>query len=305
MLINGVFKLFNKIKMTDQPLVSILMTVYNREKYITEAIESVLASTYQNWELIIVDDLSKDSSVDIAKRYEVKDSRIKLYINEQNLGDYPNRNQAAAYAKGKYLKYVDADDKIYPYGLEQLVYYMEQFPEAGYGLCSLAQDREQIYPFSLSPGGAYQRHYIRNISLFHKAPLSAIINRDTFLKLGGFTGKRMLGDFEMWHLLSQQFNVVLMPHGIVWYREHDEQEMSDFRKDPMLPFQYFLLGAELVQSEQCPLCNEEKLKALKHYKKKKASAVLSAFKHYGLSKGLELKQKSKMSFVEILKYKLS
>lgn len=89
------------------PLVSILMTAYNREKYIAEAIESVLASTYTNFELIIVDDCSADRTLEIAKSYEEKDKRIKIYINEKNLGDYPNRNKAASLAKGVYLKYLE------------------------------------------------------------------------------------------------------------------------------------------------------------------------------------------------------
>ena len=88
-----------------QALVSVLMTSFNRDKYIAEAIDSVLASTYQNWELIIVDDCSKDKTVEIAKSYEAKDNRIKVYVNKKNLGDYPNRNKAASYAKGKYIKY--------------------------------------------------------------------------------------------------------------------------------------------------------------------------------------------------------
>ncbi|NJO90220.1 MAG: glycosyltransferase family 2 protein [Chloroflexia bacterium] len=58
--------------MNNNPLVSVLMTVYNREKYIAEAIESVINSTYQNWELIIVDDQSKDNSVDMAKNMKLK-----------------------------------------------------------------------------------------------------------------------------------------------------------------------------------------------------------------------------------------
>ena len=65
-------------------LVSILMTAYNRQQFISEAIESVLASTFQNWELIIVDDASKDNTVSIAKSYADKDQRIKVYINENN-----------------------------------------------------------------------------------------------------------------------------------------------------------------------------------------------------------------------------
>ena len=65
----------------DQPLVSVLMTAYNREKYISEAIESVLSSTFKNFELIIVDDGSVDNTVKIARGYELKDSRIKVFTN--------------------------------------------------------------------------------------------------------------------------------------------------------------------------------------------------------------------------------
>ncbi|MBN8834489.1 MAG: glycosyltransferase family 2 protein [Sphingobacteriales bacterium] len=77
------------------PLVSVLMTAYNRQPFIAEAIESVIASTYQNWELIIVDDCSNDDTVSIAKSYLLKDNRIQVFENKKNLGDYPNRNLVA------------------------------------------------------------------------------------------------------------------------------------------------------------------------------------------------------------------
>lgn len=285
--------------MEHNPLISVLMTAYNREKYIGQAIESVIASTYQHWELIIVDDRSNDNSVAIAKGYADKDERINVYINEQNLGDYPNRNRAASYAKGKYLKYVDADDMIYPHGLELLVYYMEQFPEAGYGLCSLSQDKMRMFPFSLSPHEAYHRHYFEQ-HLFHKAPLSAIINRAVFEEVGGFTGKRMLGDFEMWHILSQKNQVVLMPQGVVWYREHDEQEMADHRSDPMHPFKYILLSESLLKDDACPLTDYEKKKALKKVDKTKARAILSASKHHSIKKAMEMKKESQLNMFQIL-----
>ncbi len=276
------------------------MTVYNREKYISQAIESVINSTYQNWELIIVDDRSKDSSVEIARKYAGQDSRIKVFVNENNLGDYPNRNQAASYASGKYIKYVDADDMIYPYGLEILVQYMEIFPDAGYGLCSLDQDVLEIYPFKLNPSEAYKRHYFSK-SLFHKAPLSAIIRMDAFREVGGFTGKRMLGDFEMWHLLSKKYPVVLMPHGVAWYRVHDEQEMSLHRADPMEPFKYLLNSIEHLNASDCPLEKKDREMALIHQNKKIARSVLSALKHHSFKKAIELKKASGLGFFDTIR----
>jgi len=285
--------------MKNKPLVSVLMTAYNREKYIADAIKSVIASTYQNFELIIVDDVSKDSTVSIANLYQEQDSRIKVYVNERNLGDYPNRNKAASYAKGKYLKYVDADDLIYPYGLEQLVFYMEQFPEAAYGLCSLPQDNDLIYPFELSPEEAYNRHYFTNKWIFHKAPLSSIINKNIFEKIGGFTGKRMLGDFEMWNLLSQKHKVVIMPAGIVWYREHNEGEMQFARDNVFQMFAYNLVEFELLRSNNCPLSPNNKQKALQKCLRKQARYILRHLKSHGLKVALQLQKMSNLNKIQV------
>src|SRR5947207_2038625 len=117
------------------PLVSVLTTAYNREKYIAEAIESVLACSFKDFELIIVDDCSADRTVAIGRRYP-SESRVRVHVNEKNLGDYPNRNRAASLAQGRYLKYVDSDDVIYPHGLEAMVGMMERFPDSGLGLAA-------------------------------------------------------------------------------------------------------------------------------------------------------------------------
>ncbi len=282
-------------------MVSVLMTVYNREKYIAEAIESVIASTYQNWELIIVDDHSKDESEAIARSYAQKDSRIQVHINKKNLGDYPNRNRAASYAKGKYLKYVDSDDLIYPYGLEQLVFYMERFPEAGYGLCSLDQDKYGIFPFTLSPLETYRRHYIEGISVFHKAPLSSVLLRVVFEQEGGFKEVRHYGDSELWHRLAKKHIVVLMPKGIVWSRVADGQEAAIRSNNPANALKTLQSAKSHIKSNDCPLKGKEKEAVLKYYNKQIASVVLSSFKRNGWKKGMEMHEMSKMSLIEIIR----
>lgn len=289
-----------KTKMQKEtPLVSVLMTAYNRQKYIAEAVESVISSTYQNWELIIVDDMSKDKTVEIAEAYAKKDNRIKVYVNEKNLGDYPNRNKAASYAKGKYLKYVDADDLIYPHGLEQLVFFMEQFPDAGYGLCSLSQDDDRIYPFELSPYEAYRRHYFTNKWIFHKAPLSAIIKKEVFDKVGGFTGRRMVGDFEMWNKLSEKYSVALMPAGIVWYRTHNEGEMQFARDNIFQMFDYLLVEKDIIIRNSNPLNDDEKQYILKIIKRKQARYILRHLKSHGIKTALKLQKMTDMNIFEV------
>jgi len=239
--------------MHPNPGISVLMTTYNRERYVEMAIRSVLASTFTDFELVVVDDGSKDHTVSIVQELAAEDSRIVLHRNPQNLGDYPNRNRAASLARGKYLKYVDADDLIYPWGLQILWDCMEKYPEAGWGLCSLAQDKQRIFPFLLAPDEAYRYHYL-GPGLFHKAPLSSIIRKTLFEKVGGFEPLRMVGDSEMWHRLAQRYPVVLMPHGMVWYRLHDDQESNDIHEFALT---YQRIVQHYLSSPDCPLTKLE------------------------------------------------
>ena len=97
----------------NEPLVSVIMPVYNCEKYLKESIESVISQSYQNWELIIVDDGSKDKSVSIIKSYMEKDKRIQLYKNESGEhGPGIARNYGMEKIRGKYTYFIDADDWI-------------------------------------------------------------------------------------------------------------------------------------------------------------------------------------------------
>lgn len=240
-----------------------------------QAIESILASTYTNFEVIIVDDHSTDKTLSIVKKYQVQDERIKAYVNEKKLGDYPNRNKAASFAKGKYLKYVDSDDYIYPNGLEIMVKSMEQFPEAGFGLCSLQPNVKRPFPFVLHPKEAYEYHFF-GPGLFHKGPLTAIFLKSAFDELGGFKEDRMISDTDMWHRMALQYPVVLMPEGIVWQRRHEEQELSDAHNyivdESRIKWNYLL-------NPRCPLVSEQ-IRAIRTMRiKRYTSFIFSGLKH--------------------------
>lgn len=91
-------------------LVSIVTPLYNGEHYVSETIESVLSQTYKDWELIVVDDCSKDNGCQIVESYIAKDARIKLLKNESNSGPAKTRNTAIAAARGQYIAFLDSDD---------------------------------------------------------------------------------------------------------------------------------------------------------------------------------------------------
>lgn len=94
----------------NMPLISIITPNYNCSRFITETIESVLAQTYSNWEMIIVDDCSSDDSYEIALNYSKKESRIKVLKNTKNSGAAFSRNSALDIAQGEYISFLDSDD---------------------------------------------------------------------------------------------------------------------------------------------------------------------------------------------------
>ena len=115
----------NLIKKNSLDLVSIITPAYNAEKFINETIESVIAQTYEKWEMIIVDDCSTDSTREIIKKYIAKDNRIKLIKLEVNSGPAVTRNTAIKNSCGRYLAFLDSDDQWLPEKLERQLAFMK------------------------------------------------------------------------------------------------------------------------------------------------------------------------------------
>jgi len=257
----------------DQPLVSVLMTAYNRQAFIAEAIESVLSSTYTNFEFIIVDDCSSDHTLQISKSYIGKDSRIRVYQNEKNLGDYPNRNRAAWYAKGKYLKYVDSDDMIYPHALALFVAGMETFPDAAVGIMSQADQDNKTFPYQLSPAEAYRYHFYQR-GLFDTGPSALIFKTESFNKMGGFSGKRFVGDTEINLKLAAQWPVVILAPSLIFWREHAGQEIvAGMNSTGYLEANLPLLTDELNKKGN-PLSEAEKSDIIGYHRKMSAREII-------------------------------
>jgi teichuronic acid biosynthesis glycosyltransferase TuaG len=107
-------------------LVSIITPLYNSEEYVKETIESALSQTYNDWEMIIVDDCSTDKGPGIVQEYAEKDSRISLIKLTKNSGAAVARNTAIKVAKGSYIAFLDSDDLWTPEKLEKQIQFMEE-----------------------------------------------------------------------------------------------------------------------------------------------------------------------------------
>lgn len=107
-------------------IVSIITPSYNSLKFIAKTINSVLDQTYQEWEMIIIDDCSSDASIDIIEKYIENDNRIKCIKLEKNVGPANSRNVGIQEAKGKYIAFLDSDDIWFPNKLEKQIEFMQK-----------------------------------------------------------------------------------------------------------------------------------------------------------------------------------
>ncbi|WP_345841995.1 glycosyltransferase family 2 protein [Shewanella algae] len=131
-------------------LVSIIMPSYNSEKTIAQSIESILNQSYSDWELLITDDCSVDSTIDIVNQYAATEPRIKLKILEKNGGAGVARNTSISRANGKYVAFLDSDDIWLPYKLEKQIEFMKNnkyyFSYTAYQKFNAEGDGGIIYP---------------------------------------------------------------------------------------------------------------------------------------------------------------
>jgi glycosyltransferase involved in cell wall biosynthesis len=204
------------------PKLSVLMTAYNREKYIEEAIESVLVSTFNDFELLILDDGSTDDTQLIATKYCQIDERVRLFVNDINLGDYPNRNKAASLANGIYIMYVDSDDKILEDGFEKCVEFMDT-NNANFGM----QYDKKIETFFLNAETAIHKHFLVEPFL-SIGPGGTIIRRSFFNEIGGYPTKYGPANDMYFNLKAANFSgVALITFPFNFYRIHDGQEQNN------------------------------------------------------------------------------
>jgi len=235
--------------------VTVVVTCYNREKYVGAAIESVLASDFEDFELLVLDDCSADGSVDIARSYTRLDKRVRVVVNETNMGDYPNRNRALDYVKTAFLKYHDSDDLMYPHCLGTLVRLLGAETSAGFALTAGRQWSGGPCPMLMTPKAAYQREFLGE-GMFYCGPSGALCRTSVLRDLGGFPNYGAASDYLFWLRACAVTNTLLVPADLFWYRAHEGQEI----RKPDAARSYALAQAQAWKalfSPDCPLTGEE------------------------------------------------
>jgi glycosyltransferase involved in cell wall biosynthesis len=205
----------------NEPLVTVLMSVYNGEEYLGEAIESILNQTYKNFEFIIIDDASTDSSAAIISSYN--DARIRPVANAQNMRLTASLNKGIDLARGKYIARMDADDVSLPERIEKQVAFMEQHPEVG--LCgtflkSVGPQSEYVVAYKTT-------HEEIKFKLFFEThfPHPAAMLRKSVLdehQLKYDTINKVAQDYELWNKMVNYCQAAILPEVLVRKRTHPE-----------------------------------------------------------------------------------
>jgi glycosyltransferase involved in cell wall biosynthesis len=279
-----------------KPKVSILVTVFNRDAYLAATVESILNSSFQDFEIIIVDDQSTDKSLAVAHQLATRDVRIRVHQNEKNLGDYPNRMKAASLANGGFIKYVDSDDIIYPHSLAIMVESMEQFPDAALGLSHSMPEDDAPYPWQLTPEEAYRKHFLGRGCL-SCGPSGAIIRREAFESIQGFRSQwAVISDTDLWYRLAARWPTVLLPPGLVWWRRHEGQEFTKGNNRIIYLQSGYELTRNALSNPECPLSTEECEKGLARSRQHFARRLWSiAFREGRLKAALQMYQNSDLT----------
>lgn len=200
------------------PSVSVLMAVYNGEKHIRPTIESILNQTFTDFEFLIVNDASTDSTLDILTSY--RDPRIILHNNIENLGQTKSLNVGLHIAKGEYIARTDAGDVSAPIRLQKQVSYIQEHPNITVlGTSAFRYDESgriiDVVTLANSPTSMLQRIFFASPTVH----ISVLMNRKKILQLGGYDEDyHVLADYELWsRLLRNGHQIVNLKEVLAGY----------------------------------------------------------------------------------------
>lgn len=212
--------------MIESPLVSIILPVYNGEKYIRYAIESIVQQSYKNWELIIIDDCSNDGTHDIVREFEERDSRIVCYRNQINLKLPRSLNRGFSLAKGDYFTWTSDDNILKENMLEVLVNELRKSPEIG-----------MVYSnYILIDADGNQLETVKEADPYYLiygnvCGASFMYRREVANEVGEYDAAMFLAeDYDYWIRIYCKTEMKHIDEVLYLYRVHD-QSLSETRKE--------------------------------------------------------------------------
>ena len=238
-----------------KPDISVIMSVYNGETYLREAIESVINQTFKNWELIVINDCSTDSTAEILADFSLRDERIKVHPNEVNLRLPTSLNKAISLCSGKYIARMDADDICLPERLEKQYKFMEENQDIALSSCRFMTVKNGVYA-SGGAGGRCDNKALRAMLLVANPILhpGVIAKASVMKKFNYDTTLTCTEDLELWTRMAiENQKIQILPECLLIYRLHDKQITSttlERQHTEVLKIQQKYYGALLSQMDE-------------------------------------------------------
>ena len=247
-------------------LISIIMPSFNTGKYITETIESVLAQSYKNWELIIVDDCSSDNTDEIVSTY-LSDDRIHYLKNEKNSGAAFSRNIALRKAKGKWIAFLDSDDLWMPEKLEKQLSFMKSngyfFSYTDYEEIDVNGKQTGVRvtgPRKVTKTGMYNYCWLGCLTVMYDADKIGLIQIENIKKNN---------DYAMWLKVCHKADCYLLDECLAQYRKGRVGSVSTHSIKTMIGWHYKLFREAEKQSFVRSVANTGRNLIFGFYKKHK------------------------------------
>ena len=206
----------------DAPAVSVCMPVYNCQRHVAEAVESILSQTFRDFEFLILDDGSTDGTLQILKRYAARDSRIRL-ISRHNKGLAPTLQELVDQARGEFLARMDGDDIAMPERFQRQVDYLRAHPECVVLGCRVWEADADGDPvgeyFTLSDHEEIDAFHFRmkGPALIHP---SVTMRRDAVMAVGGYRNVPIAEEVDLFLRLAERGQVARLPEFLLKYRIH-------------------------------------------------------------------------------------
>ena len=204
--------------------ITVLMASYNVERYVAEAVQSILSQTYANFEFLIIDDGSLDRTPEILRTLSVGDPRIRLILNA-HYGIARTLNKGLKLAKYDWVAFMDADDISLPQRLQEEINYLKENPDvkvvATYGRYMGPDGKRILGYFNVGPVTReefYER--IKNGKLIYLIHPSVIVDRGVALEIGGFRDVPGGTDVDIWNRISDRYLIQTIPPNLFLYRVH-------------------------------------------------------------------------------------
>ena len=218
--------------------ISIVLPVYNGEKYLKTSIESCINQTYQNWELLIIDDGSSDKSGEIAKHYEKKDSRIHYYKNQKNLKLPKSLNRGFSLAAGEYLTWTSDDNYYRPQALEKMADALEnQKGDFIFTACSIVDENDKKISQTFAP-----EDFTHAIWDYNFIGACFMYIRKIYESIGDYDPEAFLcEDYDYWLRIIGKYKVLYLSEELYAWRKHDKALSVTHKKEQYKMMEKILL----------------------------------------------------------------